>query len=120
MKARANATIYWPGMINNICSTRYNSKHCNEIATSQPRALMATPSPDGPFQLHVICADYFKLNNHSYLATVDWFSGWLNIYHFKPGCSTNNTLSSICLSLFIAYGAPEEINTDGGPQFMSN
>ena len=114
MKARANTTIYWPGMINNIRSTRYNCKHCNEIAPSQPKEpLMATPSPDWPFQL--ICADYFELNNHSYLAIVDRFSGWLNIYHFKPGCSTNNTLISTCRSLFIAYGAPEEISTDGGP-----
>ena len=38
MKARANTTIYWPGMINNIHSTRYNCKHCKEIAPSQPRS----------------------------------------------------------------------------------
>ena len=111
--------IYWPGMINSICSKRYNCKHCNEIAPSQTREpLMVTPSPDWPF--HLICADYFKLNNRSYLAIVDRFSGWLNIYPFKPGCSINNTLLSTCHSLFIAYGAPEEISTDGGPQFMSN
>ena len=66
MKARANATIYWPGIINNIRSTRYNCKHCNEIAPSQPRE---PPNPDWPFQL--ICADYFELNNHSYLAIVN-------------------------------------------------
>ena len=71
---------------------------------------MAIPSPDWPFQL--ICADYFKLDNHSYLGIVDQFSGWLNIYHFKPGCSTSNTLISTCCSLFIAYGAPEEISTE--------
>ena len=47
MKARANTTICWPGMINNISSTRYNCKHCIEIAPSQPREpLMATPNPD--------------------------------------------------------------------------
>ena len=79
---------------------------------------MATPSPNWPFQL--ICADYFEQNNHSYLAIVDQFSGWLNIYHFKPGCSINNTLISTCRSLSIACGAPEEISTDGDPQFMSN
>ena len=116
MKARANATIYWPGMINNIRSTRYNCKHSNEIAPSQPREpLVTTPSPDWPFQL--ICADYFELNNLSYLAIVDQFNGWLNIYNFKPGCSISNTLISTCHSLFSAYGAPEEIS--GGPQFMS-
>ena len=129
MKARANTTIYWPGMINNIRSTRCNCKHCNKIAPSQPKEpLMATPSPDWPFQL--ICADYFelnnhsyhyfKVNNHSYLAIVDRFSGWLNIYHFKPGCSTNNTLIPTCHSLFIAHCAPEDISTNGGPQFMSS
>ena len=79
---------------------------------------MATLSPDWPFQL--ICADHFELNNHSYIANVDQFSGWLNIYHFKPGCSINNILISTCHSLFIAYGVPEEISTDGSPQFMSN
>ena len=62
---------------------------------------MATPSSDWPFQS--ICADYFELNNHSYPAIVDWFSGWLNIYHIKPGCSISNTLISTCRSLFIVH-----------------
>ena len=59
IKAMANTIIDWPVMTNNICSTRYNCKHCNEIAPSQPREpLMATPSPDWPFQQ--IFADYFE------------------------------------------------------------
>ena len=79
---------------------------------------MATTSPDWQFQL--ICSDYFKLNNNSYPAIIDQLSGCLNIYHFMPGYLISNTLISTCRSLFIAYAAPEEITTDGGPQFMSN
>ena len=81
---------------------------------------MATTCPDWPFQL--ICADYFELNNHSYLAIVERFSGWLNIYHFKFGCPISSTLISTSRSLFIAYciWCPRRNNIDDGPQFTSN
>ena len=38
---------------------------------------------------------------------------------FPPTKVTSQTLISTLRALFIAYGIPEEISTDGGPQFTS-
>ena len=77
-----------------------------------------SPSPDWPFQQ--ICADYFEFESHSYLSIVDRYTAWLNIYHFLPGQSTSKTLIDTFRTLFIAYGVPEEISSDGGPQFTAH
>ena len=57
--------------------------------------------------------------NHSYLPIADSFSGWLCIYHFKHHQSTANGVTNIWQELFTVYGVPEEISTDGRPQFTS-
>ena len=76
-----------------------------------------TTSPFWPFQK--ICSDYFEQQGHHYISIVDRFSAWLNIYHFPPNRVTSQTLISTLRALFIAYGIPEEISTNGGPQFTS-
>ena len=80
MNSRAQATVYWPGILNNIRSTRYNCQHCNNIAPSQPsEPMIVSITPEYPFQY--LCADYFELNGHNYLSVVDRFSGWIMVYH---------------------------------------
>ena len=56
---------------------------------------------------------------HHYISIVDWFSAWLNMYHFPPTKVTSQTLISSLRILFIAYGIPEEISTDRESQFTS-
>ena len=63
--------------------------------------------------------DYFSLDAFSYLVTVDRFSGWPCVYHMKNGNATSNILIKICRELFCTYGVPEEVSSDGGPQFKS-
>ena len=117
MKARANQSIYWPGMDASIKQYKETCSYCLTNAPSQPKEpLILSPSPEYPFQQ--ICMDYFEINRHSYLVTVDRFSGWPCIYHF-PGQATSRLLIKTCRDLFIAYGVPEEVGSDGGPQFKA-
>ena len=82
MQARANATIYWPGMNAHIRNTRYTCFHCNERSPSQSQEpILPTPSPDYPFQM--VCTDYFEIQGHFYLTYVDRFSGWFSIFHLN-------------------------------------
>ena len=119
MSARAKLSMYWPGIMNDICNMRYTCKTCNELAPSQPKEpIQLSPSPDWPFQQ--ICADYFQLECHSYLSIVDRCTAWLNIYNFLPGQSTSQTLIDTFRTLFIAYRVPEEISSDGDPQFIAH
>ena len=119
MKARANKTVYWPGMHASIQNTRYTCTTCNEIAPSQSKEpITPSPEPDWPFQQ--ICADYFELNGHAYLSIVDRYSGWPSVYHFPPGKSTSATLITTFRSIFMAYGIAEEVSSDRGPQFTAH
>ena len=118
MRARANVSVYWPGMDAAIQNFHAGCVTCHEISPSQPPdPLILTPSPQWPFQQ--ICMDMFDSEQHMYLACADGFTGWLVIFHFKPGTATSSKLISVCRTIFQAYGAPEESNTDGGSIFTS-
>lgn len=118
MKFRANTCIYWPGLDQSIRQHRQTCKDCDENSPSQSKEpIILTPSPEYPFQK--LCADYFQIGNYSYLDIVDRFSGWLCIYYFH-GEMGSASLVNVLRELFSAYGAPEEISSDGGPQFKGN
>ena len=122
MKARANDTVYWPGMnssICNICNFWANWSICATIAPSQQREpITMTPSPKWPFQRIVM--DIFHVGHVAYLACADRVTGWLILYHQEQGHATTSKLISICRQLFQAYGTPEEHSTDGSPPFTSS
>ena len=118
MKLRANSSIYWPSMSAAITNTRLNCRKCTEISPSQTsEPLITTAFPEWPFQL--LSTDYFFIELHSYLVVADRYSGWLTIYYFKPGEANHTTLINIFRNLFVDFGVPDEISSDGGRQFMA-
>ena len=118
MSARANQTVYWPGMNAAIRTHRSNCASCNQIAPSQSaEPMIITPDPEWPFQQ--ICVDYFEHEGHSYLTSVDRYSFWINIFHLLHTTTTPSLLANL-RNIFTAYGVPEEIGSDGGPQFASS
>ena len=119
MKKRANDCVYWPGISNAISNTRNNCHPCNLHAPSQSaEPLILSPSPEWPFQQ--ICMDYFTIDFHIYIIIADRYSGWPCVYYFTDSNANSNNLIHICRELFSSYGVPEEICTDGGPQFTSH
>ena len=118
MKARANESVYWPGMNVSIHNTRASCMFCTKIAPSQTKEpINLTQSPDWPFQQIVM--DLFYVRNHGYLACADRLTGWLILYHLSHGQANASRLISICQDIFQSYGAPEELSSDGGPPFTS-
>ena len=77
-----------------------------------------TPALELPFQQIVM--DLFHVGHVAYLACADRLTGWLILYHLKPGHATTSKLMSICRHLFQTYGTPDELSTDGGPPFTSS
>ena len=119
MKARANESVYWPGMNASIRSIRANCMVCSTIAPSQPREpIILTQSPEWPFQQIVM--DIFHIGDRTYLTCADRLTGWLILYRLEPGHATSAILMPICRQLFQTYAAPEELGTDGGPSFTSS
>ena len=119
MRMRANSSVYWPGMTSAIKNYRLTCQDCDKHAPSLPaEPMISSPSPEWPFQQ--ICMDYFEMDNsHSYLITVDRYSGWPSVFHFKPGQATAQKLLSTLRNLFATFGIPEEASSDGGPQFKA-
>ena len=75
MIARAEASIFWPGITPAIKAVRLHCNHCNRMAPSQPNAPPTPPtSPAYPFQY--ICADFFHYKGIHYLVVVDRYCNW--------------------------------------------
>ena len=66
MTSKAEASIFWPGITNDIHTTRANCTHCNRMAPSQA-ALPPTPPTPPEYPFKCICADYFHHQGHTYL-----------------------------------------------------
>jgi hypothetical protein len=73
MTSKAEASIFWPGITNDIQAIRAICPHCNRMAPSQAAPPPIPPTlPEYPFQC--ICADYFHYQGQTYLVIVDRYS----------------------------------------------
>ena len=116
MTARAEASVFWPGITIAIINFRASCDHCNRMAPSQPNA-PPTPSvlPVYPFQC--VCADYFKYGGSNYLVVVDRYSNWPIVEKSTEG---SKGLISCLRRTFVTYGISEELSSDGGPEFTAS
>ena len=119
MKARANRSVYWPGIGAAISSKRAQCRSCNKIAPSQPAEPM-TPSPAPSFPFERVVADHFHLQGHQYLLYADRYTGWVTIAKCDPLQNNASSLRRELRTLFGIYGAPVELATDGGQPFASH
>ena len=68
-----------------------------------------------PFQC--ICADYFLYQGFNYLVIVDRHSNWSIVERAQDGAQgLINTLRKT----FATYGIPDELSSDGGPEFIAH
>ena len=116
MISRDESSIFWPGITPAITSLRTNCSHCNRMAPSQPSAPpMPLTIPDYPFQC--ICADYFSYKGINYLAIVDRYSNWSIVERASGG---SHGLVDVLRRCFVTYGIPDELSSDGGPEFTAS
>ena len=116
MIARAESSVFWPGITVDIENTRMRCSTCNRIAPSQPSAPPADIiHPSYPFQK--ICADFFSFKGTTYLVIVDRYSHWPIIERAHEG---GKGLVDCLRRTFATYGIPDELSSDGGTEFTSN
>ena len=116
MISRADASIFWPGITYDIQATRANCSHCNQMAPSQP-ALPPTPPILAVYPFQCICADYFHQQGMNYLVIVDRYSNWPIVERVQNG---SEGLIVVLRRTFATYGIPDELSSDGGPEFVSH
>ena len=115
MCQRAADTVFWPGITVDITRTRENCEACHRIAKSNAKLPPEDITlPEYPFQN--ICADYFQYQSNNYLIVVDRYSNWPMVFQEKGKAEG---LVSRLRDMFETFGAPEELTTDGGPQFTA-
>ena len=86
------------------------------MAPSQAPLPPTTPvTPDYPFQF--MCADYLHHLGKTYLVMIDRYSNWPIVAQARDGAKG---LINLLRITFATFGIPEELATDGGPEFSSH
>lgn len=120
MEQRARSIVFWPGMTSDIRAIRDTCMKCIKNAPSQaatPPIMSNTPST--PFES--IFADFFDYGGRHYLVVGDRLSGWVEVYASTSGTHTSGAAGLIThlRTLFATFGVPEELSSDGGPEFKA-
>ena len=119
MAARAQTSVFWPNMYEDLETTRNNCRICRQIAPSNPKLPPhEPPALDFPFQQ--VCSDYMTLNGTPYLITVDRLTGWPDVRRAKNEDAGGSGLVKLLRELFMSFGIPEELTSDGGPEFTAS
>ena len=114
MGLRANQSVYWPGLWDDLDRVRNSCRTCVKIAPSQANLPPIDPiTPEYPFQ-H-ICADFFMLDGHVYGVFVDRFTGWPGLFTGSSGDDVTTFLARVSEK----YGCPMTCTTDGGSNFVA-
>ena len=117
MTAKAESSIFWPGITNDIQATRTNCQHCNRMAPSQaPLPPMPPILPEYPFQCICTCTNYFQYQGHAYLVIVDRYSNWPMVERARNGAQG---LINVLRHTFATYGIPDELSSDSVPEFVA-
>ena len=107
-------------MSTDIKNIREHCLTCNRNAPSQsPIFTPNSPVATTPFEK--IFADFFEFRGNHYLLIGDRFSGWVEIFSSasKTEAAGSSGLQTALRSVFRTFGVPEELSSDGGPEFSS-
>ena len=116
MLTRAESSVFWPGITRDVHEVRARCSKCHQNAPSNPSAPPTPPIlPAYPFQC--ICADYFSHRGVSYLVIVDRYSNWPIVEKATNGAAG---LVTVLKNTFTTFGTPEELASDGGPEFTAS
>ncbi len=116
MTSKAEASVFWPGITGDIHATRSDCSICNRMAPSQA-ALPPTPPTLAEYPFQCICADYFHHRGQNYLVIIDRYSNWPIVERTKDGAKG---LIDTLRKTFSTFGIPDELASDGGPEFVSH
>ena len=116
MKDRATGCVWWPRINQEIMNRRRRCTGCNWASPSNPAPIPSKPEcPDYPMQS--LCCDKAHIGNYTYFVLVDRFSNWPSVCQTSGGGAKDLIL--FLRKHFENFGVPEDITSDGGPEFVA-
>ena len=117
MKSLARGHVWWPSIDKDIEDCVHGCTACQEVKTTVPLApLHPWVWPGRPWQrVHVDFAG--PINGKMFILLVDAHSKWPEVFEM-PNTTSQKTIE-ILRQVFSAYGLPEQLVSDNGPQFIS-
>lgn len=115
MKMLARSFVWWPGLDHAVES------HIRQCRACQAVESVASPVPLQPWSYPTKCwqqihLDFATKGRHVLLVLVDAFSKWIEIWPMSS-TTASKTVEKL-QTVFAAYGLPEVLVSDNGPQFV--
>lgn len=114
-KRRAQQTVFWPGITNDITMLVEQCSPCQERLPSQCQEPMLT-DPLPTFVFEDVSADLFQYGSLHVLVYADRLSGWPVVHQWRQDPTAREVTQAI-LSNFVELGVPMRFRSDNGPQF---
>ena len=113
---RARLGVWWPGLTADVKRVISVCEYCLSVRPTQRKEpLMPTPLPQGPWQR--IGVDLCQFKGIDYLVMVDYYSRWIEVLRLYG--TTTKSVNNRMKDVFARFGAPKEVVSDNGPQFIS-
>ena len=94
-----------------------NCRRCAQERNRSYEPLIPSALPERPWQR--VATDLLHLKGSTYLAVVDYYSRYIELAKLSPsGTDSPGTIERL-KSMFARHGIPEELVSDGGPQYKS-
>ena len=115
-KSLARSYLWWPGLDKDIEHMVEQCSTCQVVGKTPPKVpLQPWKWPSRVWQrLHI---DYAEIEKQNLLIVIDSHSKWVEVFPMQK--TTSSKTIDVLRGLFSAYGFPEEIVSDNGPQFCS-
>jgi hypothetical protein len=115
-RERANEAVWWPGISKDIHDLISSCEVCQaKRPTQRQEPLLPTPLPGRPWES--LGADLCEISGKQYLVLVDYYSRWIESRYLSQANSSN--VIKAMKDIFSVHGIPDQIQSDNGPQFMS-
>lgn len=109
---RAQSSVFWPNISNEIEQVVSNCRICQENAPrNQKEPLISHEIPNEPFKK--IACDILEHRGNDYLAVVDFYSNWIELIRLKR--KTAHEINIELLRIFSRFGYPHIIIADNVP-----
>ncbi|KAJ8880987.1 hypothetical protein PR048_017460 [Dryococelus australis] len=115
--AIAHDHVFWPDMTQDIISYVQKYATCQKIQNDPPQESLSKETvPSRPWMY--VASDMFNYKGKNFLLVADSYSGYFDFHALTS--STSNEVIKMLKTWFAQHGIPDELSTDGGPQYASH